>query len=61
MKGIRKLRRDGRWPQIRDQLRKAGVDPDAVAEFGELEGDSLDLVEALMAIEEAYGLELKVD
>jgi acyl carrier protein len=56
-----KLRDTAEWPQIRDQLRRAGVDPNVVADLGEVEGDSLDLVEAVMAVEEAYGLELEID
>lgn len=61
MRIIRKLRDTAEWPQIRDQLRKAGLDPNAVAELGELEGDSLDHVEIIMSFEEAYNLEIKID
>ena len=58
---VRKLRDTPEWPQIRDQLRKAGMDPNAVAKLGEAEGDSLDHVELIMAFEEAFDFELKID
>ena len=58
---VRKLRDTPEWPQIRDQLRKAGLDPNAVANLGELEGDSLDNIEMIMAIEEAFNIEIKID
>jgi acyl carrier protein len=61
MRIIWKLRDTPEWPQIRDQLRKAGMDPDAVAKLGEAEGDSLDHVELIMAFEEAFNIELKID
>ncbi len=61
MRVIRKLRDTPEWPQIRDQLRKAGMDPNAVATLGESEGDSLDHVEIIMAFEEAFKIEIKID
>jgi acyl carrier protein len=57
---IRKLRDSPEWPQIRDQLRKAGMDPNTVALLGESEGDSLDHVEIIMALEEAFNIELNI-
>jgi acyl carrier protein len=56
-----KFRNQPEWPQVRDQLRKAGLDPNRVAEIGEMEGDSLDHVELLMALEEGLGIEIKID
>jgi acyl carrier protein len=61
MRIIRKLRDTPEWPQIRHQLRKAGMDPNAVAKLGEAEGDSLDHVELIMAFEKAFNIELKID
>jgi acyl carrier protein len=61
MRIIRKLRDTPEWTQIRDQLRKADFDPNAVAKLGEAEGDSLDHVELIMAFEEAFNIELKID
>ena len=61
MRVIRKLRDTPEWPQIRDQLRKVGMDPNAVATLGESEGDSLDHVEIIMAFEEAFNIEIKID
>ncbi len=61
MRIIRKLRDTPEWPQIRDQLRKTDFDPNGVAKLGEAEGDSLDHVELIMAFEEAFNVELKID
>jgi len=61
MRIIRKLRDTPEWPQIRDQLRKAGFGPNAVAKLGEAEGDSLDHVELIMAFEEAFNIEIKIE
>ena len=59
MKEIRKLaiRRTGlRFAPLKEGV---GRDPNLVAEFGEIEGDSLDMVEATMAIEKTFGSHLK--
>jgi acyl carrier protein len=61
MRIIRKLSDTPEWPQIRDQLRKAGFDPNAVAKLGEAEADSLDHIELIMAFGEAFNIELKID
>ena len=48
------------WPEVRKALKEGvGRDPNLVAEFGEIEGDSLDMVEATMAIEKTFGSHLK--
>ena len=48
------------WPEVREALKEGvGRDPNLVAEFGEIEGDSLDMVEATMAIEKTFGSHLK--
>jgi acyl carrier protein len=60
MKEIREFRDMPGWPEVRKALKEeVGRDPNLVAEFGEIEGDSLDMVEATMAIEEAFGSRLK--
>ena len=60
MKEIRKFRDMPDWPEVRKALKEeVGRDPKLVAEFGEIAGDSLDMVEATMAIEEAFGSRLK--
>ena len=60
MKEIRKFRDMPDWPEVRKALKEeVGRDPNLVAEFGEIEGDSLDMVESTMAIEEAFGSRLK--
>jgi acyl carrier protein len=56
MKEIREFRDTPDWSEVRKALKEdVGRDPNLVAEFGEIEGDSLDMVEAAMAIEEAFG------
>ena len=57
---IRKFRDQPDWQEVRKSLKEeVGLDPQLIAEFGETEGDSLDLVEATIAIEEAFGSRLK--
>ena len=36
-----------------------GVDPNVIAEIAEMEGDSLDFVETIMAFEEAFASKTK--
>lgn len=54
MAQIRKFRDSPEWQEIRRELKEAGMDPNVIAEIGEMEGDSLDLVETTMAFEEAF-------
>jgi acyl carrier protein len=58
---IRKLRDTPEWSQIRDQLRKVGFDPNAVAILGESEGDSLDHVETIIAFEGSFNIKFKFE
>lgn len=37
-------------------MKEAGMDPNGIAEIGEIEGDSLDLVETAITLEEAFSL-----
>ena len=48
------------WQELRKVLKEHGLDPNVIAEIGEVEGDSLDLVETVIAIEEAVGIELNI-
>jgi acyl carrier protein len=44
------------WEEVRKNLaEELGMDEEQIAAIGEVEGDSLDLVEASMALEEAFG------
>jgi len=52
MTQIRKFRDMPEWPEVRKELKEElGLDPNVVAEIGEADGDSLDLVEATIALE----------
>jgi acyl carrier protein len=46
------------WEEARKTLQELGLDEKAIADVGEQEGDSLDLVETCMALEEALGSSL---
>jgi acyl carrier protein len=60
MPNIRKFRDLPDWQEVRKTLRDdVGLDPNVVAEIGEQEGDSLDLVMTTMALEEAFERKLK--
>ena len=59
MAQIRKFRDLPEWQEIRKALKEAGMDPNVIAEIGEMEGDSLDLVEMTMAFEEALAAKSK--
>jgi acyl carrier protein len=48
MKQVRKFRDLAEWQK------EQGFDPNVIAELGELEGDSLDRVETIMVLEEAF-------
>jgi hypothetical protein len=39
------------WQEFRKVLKEMGVDPNVIAEIGEIEGDSLDLVQTTIALE----------
>ena len=52
MTQIRKFRDMPEWPEVRKELKEElGLDPNVVAEIGEADGDSLDLVEVTIALE----------
>lgn len=55
---VQKFRDLPEWPEFRNSMRDAGVDPNVVAEIGETEGDSLDLVETTITLDEAFGSKL---
>jgi len=59
MSTIRKFRDLPEWQEIRIELKQKGFDPNVIAELGEIEGDSLDFVEMVMALEEAFGKTFK--
>ena len=48
------------WQELRWALKEQGLNPNVIAEIGEVEGDSLDLVETVIALEEAVGIELNI-
>jgi len=54
MKRIQKFRDLEFWQEARKALKEIELDPNAIAEIGESEGDSLDLVMTVMALEEAF-------
>jgi acyl carrier protein len=52
---IKKFREFPDWEEIRTNLaEELGLDEEQIAAIGEVEGDSLDLVETSMALEEAF-------
>jgi acyl carrier protein len=56
---IKKFRDLPDWEEGRKNLAVAlGMDEEQITTIGEVEGDSLDLVETSMALEEAFGLTL---
>jgi acyl carrier protein len=56
---IKKFRDLPDWEEIRKHLaEELGMDEEQIAAIGEVEGDSLDLVETSMALEEAFGATL---
>ena len=56
---IKKSRDLPDWEEIRKNLaEELGMDEEQIAPIGEVEGDSLDLVETSMALEEAFGATL---
>ncbi len=53
---IKKFRDLPDWEEARKNLaEELGMDEKQIAALGEVEGDSLDLVETTMALEEAFG------
>jgi acyl carrier protein len=58
MRQIHRFRDLPDWEEARKSLQELGLDEKAVAGVGEQEGDSLDLVETCMALEEAFGSSL---
>jgi acyl carrier protein len=53
---IKKFRDFPDWKEVRKNLaEELGMDEEQIAAIGETEGDSLDLVETSMALEEAFG------
>jgi len=59
MKQVRKFRDLPEWQEVRKSLKEQGFDPNVIAELGELEGDSLDLVEMTITLEEAFESRVK--
>lgn len=51
---IHKFRDQPDWQEVRRNLKELGLDPNQIAEFGEQQGGSLDLVTMTMALEEAF-------
>jgi acyl carrier protein len=61
MPRVRKFRDMPEWQDFRRWLREEfHLDPNLNADFGEIEGDSLDFVEVTMAMEEAFEKRFKV-
>jgi acyl carrier protein len=58
MRQIHRFRDLPDWEEARKSLQELGLDEKAIAAVGEREGDSLDLIETCMALEEAFGLSL---
>jgi acyl carrier protein len=59
MKQIKKFGDLRDWEEIRMNLaEELGMDEEQIEAIGDVEGDSLDLVEASMALEEAFGSRL---
>ena len=54
MSRVHRFRDFPEYQEFRKMLKDAGEDPNVIAEIGETEGDSLDLVETIMAYEEAF-------
>jgi acyl carrier protein len=56
MREIKKFRDLPDWEEVRKNLaEELGLDEQHIAAIGDVEGDSLDLVETAMALEEAFG------
>jgi len=59
MREIKKFRDLPDWEEARKSLaQELGLDKEHIDAIGDVEGDSLDLVETVMALEEALGLTL---
>jgi acyl carrier protein len=59
MKQIKKSRDLRDWEEIKKNLaEELGMDEEQIAAVADVEGDSLDLVETPMALEEAFGSRL---
>jgi acyl carrier protein len=58
MRQIHRFRDLPDWGEARKSLQELGLDEKAIAAVAEREGDSLDLIETCMALEEAFGLSL---
>jgi acyl carrier protein len=59
MRQIKKFRDLPDWEEVRKSLaEELGMDEGEIELIGEVEGDSLDLVETAMALEEAFGSRL---
>ena len=58
MRQIHKFRDLPDWEEARKSLQELGLDERAIADVGEQEGDSLDLVETCMVLEETFGSSL---
>jgi acyl carrier protein len=58
MKQISKFRDLQDWEEARKSLQALGLDEEAIASVGEQEGDSLDLVEICIALQEAFASSL---
>lgn len=60
MSPVQKFRDLPEWQDFRAGLGEFGLDPNTIAEVGEIEGDSLDFVEMTVAFEEAFKYDLKI-
>jgi acyl carrier protein len=58
MKETHRFRELPDWEEARKSLQELGLDENAIAAVSEQEGDSLDLVEVCIAMEEAFGSSL---
>jgi acyl carrier protein len=59
MRQIKKFRDLRNWEEVRKYLaEELGIDEGQIEAIGDAEGDSLDLVETSMALEEAFGSRL---
>jgi acyl carrier protein len=58
MRQIHRFRDLPNWEEARKSLQDLALDREAIASVAEQEGDSLDLVEVCIAMEEAFGSSL---
>jgi hypothetical protein len=58
MKQMRRFRDLPDWEEAKKSLLEVGLDEEVIVSVGEQEGDSLDLVDTCMALEEAFGSSL---